>query len=417
MSGQNFLYVPGPTNLPVAVENAMRIKQQDHRRPDLYKLTRPLFTDLKRIFKTKSGQVFIFPGSGTAGWEAALTNTLSPGDKILSARYGEFSHLWIDMAQRLGFDVEFFDIPWGQGFPLDKLKKRLSEDKAKEIKGILVCHNETATGVTSDVAGVRKVMNQVKHPALLYVDGVSSIGSIDFRMDEWGVDVAVSGSQKGFMLPAGLAIVCITAKAKKAMRYAECPRCFLDMQDHINTNKDGFFPYTPPVAMLYGLREAIDLLEKEGLDKVFARHHRLAEGVRRAIKAWKLKLVAKKPQWHSDTVTAIRVPAGYDARDVIEIAYYRYNLSLGAGLSVLRGKAFRIGHLGDHNEGSILTALATAEMAMLDAGLPIEAGKGVAAAIDYFRKTAPKLPITLSSGNKINNPAKAKRGSKSKKSS
>ena len=418
MSGRNFLFVPGPTNLPNSIERAMQVPQEDHRRPDFHKLTKPLFQELKKIFKTKTGQTFIFPATGTAGWEIALTNTLSPGDKVVSARYGQFSHLWIDMAQRLGLDVEYFETPWGEGFPLQKLKKCLAADTKHQIKGIMACHNETATGVTSDIGGIRKVLNETKHPAMLYVDGVSSIASIDFRMDDWGVDVALSGSQKGLMLPAGLAVVCVSPKAKRAMRSAKCARCFLDLQDHINTNVDGFFPYTPSIPLLYGLRRSLNLLlEEEGLNNVIKRHNRLAEGVRQAIKAWKLKLVAKHPRWYSDTVSAILVPTGYDARDVIEIAYHRYNLSLGAGLSVLQGKAFRIGHLGDHNEASILAALATTEMAMLDAGLPIQAGKGVAAAIAHFRKTAPKSKIRVIFGQNHRNSGKEKIQSHSEKES
>ena len=418
MPGRNFLFVPGPTNIPFSVDNAMRVPQEDHRRPDFHKLTKPLFKDLNKIFKTTKGQSFILPATGTAGWEVALTNTLSPGDKVVSARFGQFSHLWIDLAQRIGLDVEFFKTPWGEGFPLDKLKKCLLADTKHKIKGIMACHNETATGVTSDIKGIRQVLKQTKHPALLYVDGVSSIASIDFRMDEWEVDVALSGSQKGLMLPAGLAVVCVSPKARRAMRSAKCPRCFLDLQDHINTNKDGFFPYTPSIPLLYGLRESLDiLLNKEGLNNVFKRHHRLAEGVRKAISAWGLKLVAKKPQWHSDTVSAIRVPSDCDARDIIEIAYYRYNLSLGAGLSELAGKAFRIGHLGDHNEGSILSALATVEMAMRDAGLKIKPGSGVAAALEYFRATAPAYAGKLPSGKSLTTSAakkkKAKRPTKS----
>ncbi len=391
MPGRNFLYVPGPTNLPAAVDNAMRVPQEDHRRPDMHQLTKPLFRDLKQVFKTKSGQPFIFPGSGTAGWEIALVNTLSPGDKVLSARFGQFSHLWIDLAQRIGLDVEFFETPWGQGFPLDKLKKRLQADTRHQIKGVMVCQNETATGVASDVHGVRKMLNQTKHPAMLYVDGVSSIASVDFRMDEWRVDVAVSGSQKGFMLPAGLALVCFSAKALRARKKARCARCYLDIEDHIGANKDGFFPYTPSIPLLYGLRKSLDLLLEEGLANVVKRHHRLAEGVRRAIRAWGLKTCAQGPKWHSDTVTAIVVPPGRDARKVIDIAYRRYNISLGAGLSQLAGKVFRIGHLGDHNETSILAVIAGTEMAMRDAGLSITPGSGTAAAEEYFRKAAPPL--------------------------
>lgn len=392
MPGRNFLYVPGPTNIPASIDNAMRVPQEDHRRPDFRKLTKPLFSDLNKIFKTKTGQSFIFPATGTAGWEVALANTLSPGDKVISARYGQFSHLWIDLAQRIGLDVEFFETPWGEGFPVDKLRKRLQEDTRHKIKGVMVCHNETATGVTSDLPAVRRVMNAVKHPAMLYVDGVSSIASIDFEMDKWNVDVALSGSQKGLMLPAGLAVVCFSPRAKRAMKRAKCARCFLDLQDHIDTNKDGFFPYTPSIPLLYGLRRSLDLIFEEGLANVIKRHHRLAEAVRCAIRAWGLRTVAKAAKWQSDTVTAIRVPADCDARRVIEIAYYRYNVSLGAGLSQLAGKAFRIGHLGDHNEASILAVVAAAEMAMLDAGLKIKAGSGTAAAINYLRKTAAPMP-------------------------
>ncbi len=404
MPGRNFLFVPGPTNLPATVDNAMRVPQEDHRRPDMHKLTKPLFKDLNQIFKTKTGQSFIFPGSGTAGWEIALVNTLSPGDKVLTARFGQFSHLWIDLAQRVGLDVEFFETPWGQGFPLDKLKKRLQADIRHEIKGVMVCQNETATGVASDVRGARKVLDQVGHPAMLYADGVSSIASVDFRMDDWKVDVAVSGSQKGFMLPAGLALVCFSAKALRARKKAKCARCYLDIEDHIVANKDGFFPYTPSIPLLYGLRESLDLLLKEGLANVFKRHHRLAEGVRNAIQAWRLKTCAKEPKWYSDTVTAIVVPPNRDAREVINIAYNRYNISLGAGLSQLAGKVFRIGHLGDHNETSILSVIAGTEMAMRDAGLRIAPGSGTAAAEEYFRDTAP--PLKRAPGK---SPAKRKR--------
>ncbi len=386
MPGRNFLYVPGPTNLPVAVDNAMQIAQQDHRRPDLHKLTKPLFSDLKKIFKTEKGQAFIFPGSGTAGWEIGLANTLSPGDKVIAARFGQFSHLWIDLAQRIGIEVEVFEESWGAGFPVEKLEKRLQADTRHQIKGVLVCQNETATGVTSDVAGVRKALNRTKHPAMLYVDGVSSIASIDFRMDAWEVDVAISGSQKGFMLPAGLALVCFSRKALQARKKAKCARCYLDIEDHINTNNSGFFPYTPSLPMLYGLQKSLELLLEEGIDNVIARHHRLAEGVRAAIRAWGLKLCAKKIKWYSDTVSAIVVPPEHDARKVIEHAYTRYNLSLGAGLSQLAGKVFRIGHLGDHNEISILAAIAGTEMALRDAGLKIEPGCGAAAAQEHFRK-------------------------------
>ena len=411
MPGRNFLFVPGPTNIPQSIQNAMNIAQQDHRRPDFSKLTKPLFKGLNEVFKTKTGRSFIFPATGTAGWEIALSNTLSPGDKVLTSRFGQFSHLWWDLATRIGLDVETIDVPWGEGVPIDKFKKCLEKDTEHKIKAVIACHNETATGVTSDIAGLRKAMDKAEHPAMLFVDGVSSIASIDFRMDEWKVDVAVSGSQKGFMLPAGMALVCFSKKALRARLSAKCSRCFLDIQDHINTNGDGFFPYTPSVPMLYGLQESLRLISEEGLNQIFKRHNRLAEGVRAAVKAWGLKLVAKSPKWYSDTVTAIYTPPRYDARDVIEIAYYRYNISLGAGLSVLAGKAFRIGHLGDHNETSILGVIAGVEMALRDASVPIKVGKGVAAASEYFRRTAPPLKITLTTEKlKKSSPKTKKKG-------
>ena len=271
---------------------------------------------------------------------------------------------------------------------------RLQADKQHEIKAVLVCHNETATGVTSDVAGVREALDAARHPALLMVDGVSSIASIDFRMDEWGVDVAVSGSQKGFMLPTGLAIVAVSQKALAAHKSAKCPRCFFDFADMIRTNKDGFFPYTPATTLLRGLRASVDMLLGEGLDNVFARHHRLAEGARLGVAAWGLKLCAKEPKWHSDTVTAICVPAGFNSDDVVKTAYYRYRMSLGVGLSKVAGRVFRIGHIGHINEIMILQALAGCEMALRDVGVPVAAGSGVAAAQEHFRETAPRMELS-----------------------
>jgi len=391
MPGRIHLYVPGPTNIPDSILGAMHVAMEDHRRPDFPALVTPLLEDLKKIFKTQTGQCFVFPATGTAGWEIALTNTLSPGDKVLSYRFGQFSHLWIDLAKRLGLDVEYEEVPWGRGVPLDQLEARLKEDKNHEIKAVLICHNETATGVTNDLAAVRKTIDAANHPALYFIDGVSSIASIDFRMDEWKVDVALSGSQKGFMLPAGLALLCFSQKALAARANAKCRRAFLDIQDHINANKDGFFPYTPSIPLLYGLRKAIDLLLEEELDNVFARHARLAEGVRRAVKAWGLTLCAQEAKWYSNTVSAIVVPQGYDARDVMHYAYNRYNLSLGAGLSEVMGKVFRIGHLGDLNELMLCSAIAGTEMAMRDAGIQTTPGSGIAAACEYWRETAPAI--------------------------
>lgn len=387
MAGRNHLYIPGPTNVPSEVLNAMHVNMEDHRSPIFPKLLKPLLQDLKKVFKTETGQAFVFPATGTAGWEIALTNTLNPGDKVLIYRFGQFSHLWAEMAKRLGFDVEIHQEPWGKGIPLDKLEARLKEDSKHEIKAVLATHNETATGVASDIGGVRKAMNAANHPALLFVDGVSSIASLDFRMDEWGVDGAISGSQKGFMLPAGGAFVAFSQKALQACETSTYPRCFLDLKDQMSANKDGYTPYTPSLPILYGLRKALDLLFEEGLENVYARHHRLAEGTRKAVEAWGLKLCAH-PGFESDTVSAIVVPEGKDARDVISTAFNKYNISLGAGLSEVAGKVFRIGHVGDMNDVSMLGAIAGIEMAMLDNGFDIKPGSGVAAAIEYYRSTA-----------------------------
>jgi len=391
MAGRNALFIPGPTNMPDALRLAMDIPLEDQRAPDFPAFTLGLFQDVKKIFKTRAGQVFLFPASGTGGWEAAITNTLSPGDKVLAARIGQFSHLWIDLCQRHGLDTEVIDVEWGEGTPVERFAERLAADTAHEIKAVLVCHNETATGVTSDIAAIRKALDAAGHPALLYVDGVSSVACIDFRMDEWGVDLCVSGSQKGFMLPTGLAIVAASPKALAATRTAQCRRCFFDFADMIRTNKDGYFPYTPATTLLRGLRASIDMLLAEGLENVFARHHRLAEGVRKAVVAWDLQLCAKHPRWYSDTVSAIRVPTGFDANEVVKHAYRNYRLSLGVGLSKVAGKVFRIGHLGSLNELMVLTALAGAEMALRDAGIPLAFGSGVGAAQEHFRQTAHPL--------------------------
>jgi len=391
MAGRNFLFVPGPTNTPDRILRAMHIAMEDHRSSAFPGLATPLFRDLRKIFKTETGQSFIFPASGTGAWEAALCNTLSPGDRVLASRFGQFSHLWIDMAQRLGLQVDILDAEWGEGAPVERYHQALTADKGHSIKALLVTHNETATGVTSDVAGVRKALNDAKHPALLMVDGVSSIASIDFRMDDWGVDLAVTGSQKGLMLPAGLGIVCASQKALACYDKAKLARIFFDFGDMSKANATGYFPYTPSLPLLYGLRESLAMLLEEGLDKIFARHHRLAEGTRAAVKAWGLTLCAKEPRWYSDTVSAIMVPSGFNGAEVIDIAYRRYNLALGAGLARMAGKLFRIGHLGDLNELMLLGAIAGAEMAMRDVGIKITPGSGVAAAEEYWRSTATPL--------------------------
>ena len=392
MAGRNFLFVPGPTNVPERVLNAMHRAMEDHRSSDFPALAAPVLESLKKIFKTTSGQTFIFPSSGTGAWEASLSNTLSPGDKVLASRFGMFSHLWIDMAQRLGLQVDVLDAEWGEGAPIERYQEALAADKGHAIKAVLFTHNETATGVTSDVAPMRRALNDTRHPALLMVDGVSSIGSIDFRMDEWGVDLAVTGSQKGLMLPAGLGIVAASQKALALYDQAKLPRVFFDFGDMRKANTTGYFPYTPSLPLLYGLQESIALLMEEGLENVFARHHRLAEGTRHAVKAWGLELCARAPKWHSDTVSAILVPAGFNGAEVIDVAYRRYNLALGAGLARMAGKLFRIGHLGDLNELMLMGAIAGAEMAMRDVGIKVTPGSGVAAAGEYWRNTAAPLP-------------------------
>lgn len=388
-TGNTHLFIPGPTNVPEAVRQAMNVPMQDMRAPDFGDLTLGLFKDLKKVFRTDTSTVMIFPGSGTAAWEAAITNTLNPGDKVLMSRHGQFSTLWAEMAERLGLDVQLADVPWGAGTPVREFERLLAADTNDEIKAVFVTHNETATGVTSDVAGVRRALDVNFHDALLFVDGVSSIGSIDFRMDDWRVDLAITGSQKGLMLPAGLGILAVSEKAMEMAKTATMRRAYFEFSDMIKLNADGYFPYTPPTQLLHGLRKSLDRIEAEGLDNVIARHARLAEGVRRGIAAWGLDLVAEHPTFYSDTVSAIRTPEGVDAREVIRIAYEDYNTSLGSGLARLAGKVFRIGHLGDLNEGMCLTALSVAEMALARAGAQIEFGTGVGAAQHWFASESP----------------------------
>ncbi len=390
-AGREFLSIPGPTVIPDAVLAAMQRPAVDIYSGPLVALTVALLADISKMFRTE-GRSYIYAANGHGAWEAALTNTLAPGDKVLAPRFGQFSHLWIDLAKRHGLEVIVQEEEWGTGASPEHIEEALKADKKHEIKGVMVVHNETATGVTSDVAAVRRAMDAAKHPALLFVDGVSSIGSLDFRMDEWGVDLAITGSQKGLMLPAGLGIVCASKKALAAMKNDNCKRCYFDFTDHVKANPTGYFPYTPSLPMLYGLREALAILFEEGLDNVFARHHHLASGTRAAVKAWGLKPCAKEPKWNSDTVTAIMVPSGFNGADVIDRAYRRYNLALGTGLSQVAGKLFRIGHLGDLNELMLLGGIAGAEMAMRDVGIDVVPGSGVAAAQEYWRSTAAPLP-------------------------
>jgi alanine-glyoxylate transaminase / serine-glyoxylate transaminase / serine-pyruvate transaminase len=394
-TGIQHLYIPGPTNVPEDVRRAMMVPMQDHRQHDFPALTGPIFADLKRLLRTETGQVLLFPGSGTGAWEAAITNTLSPGDRVLMARHGQFSLLWADMAARLGLEVDLIDLPWGTGAPVAEFARRLAKDRKGTIKAVFVTQNETATGVTSDVAGVRRALDESFHDALLFVDGVSSIGSIDFRMDDWGVDLAVTGSQKGLMCPAGLGILGVSQKALSRLPQAGCRRAYFDIADQIKANAAGSFPYTPPGPMLHALRAALDRIMSEGLDNVQARHHRLAGGVRRAVAAWGLQTAADHPTLASDTVTAIRVPENVDARDVIRTAYDRYNTALGSGLGPLAGKVFRIGHLGDLNEGMCLTAIAVAEMALVDCGAAIMLGSGVAAAQAHYVATRATAALAM----------------------
>ncbi len=398
MAGRNFLFVPGPSNVPDRILRSMMVAMEDHRSPRFPELTRPLFPELKRLFQCTEGEVFIYPATGTGAWEASLSNTLSPGDKVLAPRFGQFSHLWIDMMQRLGLEVEILDVEWGAGAPEDRIAAALKADREHRIRGVMVVHNETATGVTSDLAGVRRAMDEANHPALLFVDGVSSIGSIDFRFSEWRVDLAVTGSQKGLMMPAGLGIVCASPRALEAEKSARLPRVFFSFADMRRSNVDGYFPYTPSLPLLYGLRESLAILAEEGLPNVFARHARLASGVRAAVDAWGLANCCRAPRWHSNTVTAVVVPAHVNAARVIDAAFRKYNLALGAGLSKVAGKVFRIGHLGDLNECMLLGALGGVEMAMADSGIDLVAGSGVAAAQQVWRgvaRPAAAMPETL----------------------
>lgn len=388
MTGQNPVFIPGPTNIPDRLRYAMSIQTTDHRAPDFVELLTPVLEDVKKIFKTGNGKVITFPSSGTGGWEAAVTNTLSPGDKVLVASFGMFSYRWIDLCQRHNLDVQVIECEWGSGAPAERYGDILATDKNHEIKAVLVTHNETATGVRSDIGALRRAMDAAGHPAMLYVDCVSSLASMDFRMDEWGVDLAVSGSQKGFMLATGMAIIGVSEKALAACETATCPRCYFDFRDMAGANATGGFPYTPPLQIMYGLRESLKMLFEEGLENVFARHFRIAEGVREATRAWGLGLCAKSPELYSDTVSAVYVPESFDSNVLTNHAFDVYGVSFGVGLGPMAGKAFRIGHLGSMTDVMALSGLAAIEMAMTDLNYPIELGSGVIAAQEYYRKTS-----------------------------
>ncbi|MCE8538183.1 aminotransferase class V-fold PLP-dependent enzyme [Ruegeria pomeroyi] len=385
MSFQNPVFIPGPTNIPERLRKACDMPTIDHRSPLFGQILHPARAGVRAVLKSETAEVFIFPSTGTGGWETALTNTLSAGDGVLAARNGMFSHRWIDMCQRHGLAVEVVETPWGEGLPADRYEEILTADTEHRIKAVLATHNETATGVRSDIAAVRRALDKAGHPALLFVDGVSSIGSMDFRFDDWGVDVAVTGSQKGFMLPAGLAIVGFSPKAMEATRTGTLPRTFFDVHDMGRGYANSAYPYTPAVGLMNGLSEACRMLLDEGLENVFARHHRIAEGVRAAVRAWGLDLCAASPDVYSDTVSAIRTPEGFNATDIVTHAASKYGVAFGVGLGEVAGKVFRIGHLGSLTDVMTLSGIATAEMCMADLGLDVPLGSGVAAAQAYFR--------------------------------
>jgi alanine-glyoxylate transaminase/serine-glyoxylate transaminase/serine-pyruvate transaminase len=385
-SGRHFLQIPGPTNVPDRVLRAIDGPTIDHRGPEFAVLGKAVFAGMKKVFKT-AGDVVIYPASGTGAWEAALVNTLSPGDRVLMAETGHFATLWRKLAERLGLVVEFIPGDWRHGADPDAIAKRLAADSAHAIKAVCVVHNETSTGVTSKVADVRVAIDRVGHPALFMVDTISSLASIDYRHDEWGVDVTVGGSQKGLMLPPGLSFNAIGAKALAASKKAKLPRSYWDWQEMLAVNPAGFFPYTPATNLLYGLSVALDMLFEEGLDRVFARHDRLAEATRRAIRGWGLEILCADPALYSSTLTAIIVPDGHNADALRKVILERFDMSLGQGLGKLSGKVFRIGHLGHFNDLMLSGTLAGVEMGLALARVPHRKG-GTQAAIDYLAETA-----------------------------
>jgi len=384
MSGRHFLQIPGPTNVPDRVLRAMDRPVPDHRGPEMPALTREIVERLRPVFGTTSAEIVLFPGSGTAGWEASIVNTLSPGDRILTFNNGHFSHTWAEGARRLGLVVDEQEIEWGKGVPAELLEQRLNEDKQHAIRAVLVVHNETSTGVTSNIEAVRNAIDSAGHPALLLVDAVSSLGSIKFELDSWGVDVALTGAQKGLMLPPGMAILAASERAVAASKTATTPRFFLDWQPVIDQMHTGYFPYTPATLLLFGLREAMRMLDEEGLDAVYARHARLAGAVRAAIDEWDLAILCKDPAEYSNTLTAVVMPDGIGSDTVLKAAESRFDLSLGTGLGRLKNRVFRIGHLGSLNELEVLATVGGVELALNEAGVPVRLGAGVAAAQTYF---------------------------------
>lgn len=388
MAGRHFLQIPGPTPVPDRLQRAMHRQMEDHRSAAFPAFTRSILSRLPQVVHQTKGEAFVFPATGSAMWEAALVNTVNPGARLLAPRFGQFSHLFIQTAKNLGYQVDVLEEPWGEAANAERIEAALAADTNHEIQGVLLVHNETATGVTCDVAAVRAAMDRAKHPALLFVDGVSSIASLDFRFDDWGVDCAITGSQKGFMLPAGLGILYASEKALARVDACTTPRAYFDLRAMRANNAQGFFPSTPALSLLFGLDEALTMLLEEGMENVAARHRRLANGVRAAVKAWGLEQCAKRPEIASNSLTAVMVPADKDARTVIDIAFKRYDIALGSGLSEVAGKVFRIGHLGDMNALTLAGALAGVEMALADAGFDITLGSGVGAALAEWRVQA-----------------------------
>jgi alanine-glyoxylate transaminase/serine-glyoxylate transaminase/serine-pyruvate transaminase len=386
--GRHFLQIPGPTNVPDRVLRAIDFPTTDHRGPDFAALGKGCIAGMKRVFKSTQGEVVIYPASGTGAWEAALVNTLSAGDRVLMYETGHFATLWQKLATKLGLEVEFIAADWRRGADPEAIEKRLRADTAKSIKAVCVVHNETSTGVVSRIPEVRKAIDASGHPALFMVDTISSLASIDYRHDEWKVDVTVAGSQKGLMLPPGLSFNCISAKALAASKTAKLPRSYWAWDEMLANGKNGYFPYTPATNMLYGLREALTmLLDEEGLDAVFARHQRHAEATRRAVRGWGLEIFAADPREYSASLTAVLLPAGHDADRLRKIILDAFDMSLGTGLTKLSGKVFRIGHLGDLNDLTLAGTLAGVEMGLKLAGIPARM-EGVKAATDYLSDCA-----------------------------
>jgi alanine-glyoxylate transaminase / serine-glyoxylate transaminase / serine-pyruvate transaminase len=389
-SGRHFLQIPGPTNVPDRVLRAIAQPTIDHRGPEFAALGRDVIDGLKRVFKTDA-DVVIYPSSGTGAWEASLVNTLSPGDRMLMFETGHFATLWRDMAVRLGLDVEFVAGDWRRGVDPAIVGEKLADDRGHAVKAVAVVHNETSTGVASRIRAIRDAMDDARHPALLLVDTISSLGSIDYRHDEWRVDVTVAGSQKGLMLPPGLGFNAVSAKARAAAARARLPRAYWDWQPMLRDNTGGFFPYTPATNLLYGLREALRMLDEQGLANVFARHDRFAEATRRAVRAWGLEILCADPREYSSSLTAVVMPAGHDADAFRKIALERFDMSLGTGLGRLKGKVFRIGHLGDFNDLMLAGTLSGVEMALAAADVPFARG-GITAALDFLARATQDLP-------------------------